>query len=133
MEAAALRIKYSSAKDEIQRLARDLARSEGVVAEERRRRVAAEDKARKVLALTSQIHSVATGLRELDKERVVINWHERLGEYLQLTLRQGDRHSTHDTLKAYLAPWVEWLSIRGSLPTDQLIKAYLEKEDFRFV
>ena len=66
MEAAALRVKYSSAKDELRRLARQLALSEGEVAEERRRRVAAEDKARKVLALSGQIHSVAKGLRELD-------------------------------------------------------------------
>ena len=45
--------------------------------------------------------------------------------------RQGDRQATQDTLRDHLTPWVKWISERGGLPTDQLIRKYLERDDFK--
>ena len=62
----------------------------------------------------------------------MLNWGDRLEEYVEAAERQGDRPATLDNLRNYLAPWVEWIRVRGNLPTAQLLRQYLEKDDFEY-
>ena len=71
-------------------------------------------------------------MKAIQRKRPILNWRNKLEDYVAKTQRQGDRKATQDNLRTYLAPWVEWIGDRGSLPTDQLIRQYLEKDDFRF-
>ena len=91
--------------------------------------MAAEDKAEKLQEWTDGFHALSKRLNAILEDRPVIDWEKKLEKYLQLTLKQGDRQSTVSTLRAYLAPWVDWIRLRGSRPTDQLLKQYLSKEN----
>ena len=64
-------------------------------------------------------------------EPPLINWNDRLKEYLKKFAREKKRTTTVATRRKWLQPWVRWLWKHGLRPTSQRIKQYLAEKDLK--
>ena len=88
----------------------------------------AEAKAATAVSALRQHREANRVLDELEGGLPVIDWGDRLREYLALHRKQKDAERTVKDVEASLRPWVLWLVENGNRPTNQRILAYLTSQ-----
>ena len=59
--------------------------------------------------MKQQIRSVLDVIQEIEDSLPVVDWPDRLEEYLALHKQQGDSANTLKAYRSHLTPWVQWL------------------------
>ena len=83
---------------------------------------AAEELTERLLEARAQMMWGYETMLRVEEERPVVDWADKLEEYVALHEQQKDAPNTLRALRTYLTPWVDWLVKEGSRPTDQRIK-----------